>query len=588
MAAIAAKQAFSLHAVRALALSADGSHLAASYGRDSSTLVITPLPSIASLPSAFTSLSPAENAVSAQLAPITALSFDANSRVYTADARGALSLYALSDDSSSLSQRHHVRAAHSGVPLTGVAAAPSLVATSGKDGLIKAWDPSTASCIARLKGHKGEARAVCIAETPESHLLASAGRDRSVRLWDVRAGGGGPVAVFSGKDGHEGWVHDVAMCAGPRPRILSCGGDKIVRVWDLTTMRLEAVCRGHQYRVWTVAAAPLGQYAVSGSTDSTVRCWQLDDTSAYSSALKDDKTHGVAWEGHGDSVLAVSVARNSSFAVSASENGSVIVWDVERMSRPVETDGEAASIASEAVENAPRHVSERSWPASVSAPRDNSLHPPMNKMQLPVASKDASVVNQGFRESSPGSPERPIPVRSRRTRTYSPRSQSSRVLSPRSPSRATPEAEVLSTSAISDAGAAGEVVSPDSTRLSMASNSGRLASVSRSPSVSAGRIRFLEEQVALRDLEIAARDARLRELEEMLAEREKDVKMLQTQVESAHNLVKHANVRALSAETSDRTVKHGLSYTEPIDRISRVTGQLKELASKLDGMSIMS
>eukprot|EP00171_Calliarthron_tuberculosum_P010552 IDg10552t1 len=371
---------FSPHAVKSLALSSNAALLAASCGPDSATLVVTPLPRLSSLPAASASLQPAPTAVSMRLAPITALAFDANSRVYTADARGALSLYTLSADGASLARTHHVMAAHSGSQLTGVAAAPSLVATSGKDGLIKAWDPVTAACVARLKGHKGEARAVCIAETPECHLLASAGRDRSVRLWDVRVGGAGPVAIFTGKDGHDGWVHDVAMCAGPRPRILSCGGDKMVRVWDLATMRLETVCKGHQYRVWTVAAAPLGEFAVSGSTDSTVRYWPLDGSSTGAGAAKSNDD--TAWEGHGDSVLAVAVARDASFAVSASENGSVLLWDIARMCGQPERAAYPVAVTVEAPIEEPRHTIRlpRSSPVVPSRAIDTDV--PLSRVEL--------------------------------------------------------------------------------------------------------------------------------------------------------------------------------------------------------------
>lgn len=451
-------------------------------------------------------------------------------------------------------------AAHSGNPLTGVAASPTLIATSGKDGLIKAWDPVTATCVARLKGHKGEARAVCIADISGAHLLASAGRDRSVRLWDVRAGAANAIAVFAGEDGHDGWVHDVTMCAGHRPRILSCGGDKMVRIWDLATLRLEAVRKGHQYRVWTVAAAPQGQFAVSGSTDSTVRFWSLDGSD------ESDNTSGDAWEGHGDSVLAVSVARDASFAISASENGSVILWDIDRMRRRTD------QVVVDEFVHAPRPASQP--PRANVSPSREADPPP--RVLITATARGSPASSRETRDSSPESRDT-----ARSARLLSPRT--SRVPSPRSPARSAVE-EVMSTSAVSDGGAP---TSPSTQRTTARKQ--QLVPVARSPSVSAGRIRFLEEQVALRDVELAARDARLRELEDMLANRDKEVSMLQRQVDSAQNLAKQANVRAFSAQTTtDVEAQPHLSYGEPIDRISRVTVQLKALASKLDGMSLLS
>ena len=61
---------------------------------------------------------------------------------------------------------------------------------------------------------------------PEDRLLASAGEDGQVKLWDLRSGR--PPKVFRG---HAGAVHAVAFSNDGR-RILSAGQDGVIRIWN--------------------------------------------------------------------------------------------------------------------------------------------------------------------------------------------------------------------------------------------------------------------------------------------------------------------------------------------------------------------
>lgn len=338
---------FSTGPVSALAISPSGDYLAASSSEQNLSIVPLPHPSSSTEALPLTSAS----ATSIPSRSITAISYPGPSTVYTSSSTGAVTRYTVSPTSPPTADYALADAHGVDIEVTGVAAvsASSLVVTSGKDALVRCWDAETRQSVARLSGHKYEVRAVSVAESDGAgevvNVVASAGRDKTVRLWDVRAAESGAIHVFSG---HTGWVHDVSISGGGgRSVVVSCAGDKTVRLWDLKMMKEARVFSGHEYRVWGVAVAEDGTFAISGSTDASVRAWNLAEGAEEAS---------VVYEGHRDSVISVAVSRDGRCGVSGSEDGSVFVWNTSTLfgrsveesvavDCPVGTEKESAPVA---------------------------------------------------------------------------------------------------------------------------------------------------------------------------------------------------------------------------------------------------
>jgi WD40 repeat protein len=150
----------------------------------------------------------------------------------------------------------------------------SLLATGSQDRTILLWDPDTGARLHTFTGHTegitGHARrvtGVCALTAGGRTLLASASRDRTVRLWDAATG-----ACLHTLTGHTSEVtHVCALTVDGRTLLATTGGDRYVRIWDPVTGEQAGSLGGHTDAVtsacaFTVDGQPLP--ATTGNADS--------------------------------------------------------------------------------------------------------------------------------------------------------------------------------------------------------------------------------------------------------------------------------------------------------------------------------
>ncbi len=147
--------------------------------------------------------------------------------------------------------------------------------------------------------------------SPNGQLLATCDTDCQIRLWDVKTG-----KLLAICQGHKNWVRSVAF--SPDSRVLASGAaDYTVRFWNVMDGACLKTCRGHQNEVFSVAFSLNGQHLVSSSGDLTLRLWQLQTGECLQT-----------FEGHTSWVRSVAFhPSDARILASGGDDQTIRVWD---------------------------------------------------------------------------------------------------------------------------------------------------------------------------------------------------------------------------------------------------------------------
>ncbi|MFO0878046.1 MAG: WD40 repeat domain-containing protein [Gemmataceae bacterium] len=188
-----------------------------------------------------------------------------------------------------------------------------LLASAGFDGLVKIWefDPSKGELKEKLKltGHAGPV--YCVSYNKDGSLLASSSQDKTIRLWTPADG-----KMQRELKGHGDIVDNIAF--SPDGKLLaSASADKSVRLWNPADGKEVKNLGSHAKSVYAVSFSPDGKQLASAGADNIIKIYDL----ASQKELKQLK-------GHTEPVTGIAFTPDGKGIASISQDRSVRVWDV--------------------------------------------------------------------------------------------------------------------------------------------------------------------------------------------------------------------------------------------------------------------
>lgn len=167
-------------------------------------------------------------------------------------------------------QLHHLAGHTNGATNLVFSPDGKLLASAGRDTMIKVWDAGSGKMLHQFKAQPALG-ALALVFAPDGQFLASGGSDKTLKIWEVA--GGREVNSFQG---HQTSVVSLAYSADGRMLASGCM-DGSIRLWEAATGQELGSIAAHRQEISTLAFTPDGKTLASGSRDGMLRLWEVAD-----------------------------------------------------------------------------------------------------------------------------------------------------------------------------------------------------------------------------------------------------------------------------------------------------------------------
>jgi len=190
----------------------------------------------------------------------------------------------------------------------------TLIASGGRDNSVRIWSAETGANLRTIQGHTDWVMSVAF--SPDGRLLVTGSRDNSVRLFDVDTGQLLRVITH-----HADEVRAVRFT--PDGRVIASGGrDGMIYLYTVAGERVSELDQFGQ-AVWDLAFDPSGRTLASASESGTIWLWGLwHDKGAWLKQLN----------GHESPVTSLSYSDDGETLVSGGLDSTVRLWDMRPLS----------------------------------------------------------------------------------------------------------------------------------------------------------------------------------------------------------------------------------------------------------------
>lgn len=133
---------------------------------------------------------------------------------------------------------------------------------------MRLWDISKGTTTSRFINHSRDV--LTVAFSPDNRQIASGGRDKQLKIWNIM----GECKYTVDNNSHTDWVTSVRFHQDTKsPIVVSASCDKTIKVWDNHTMTLKHTFVGHQAPIVSLDVSQ--NYLTSASKDGNVMTWNV-------------------------------------------------------------------------------------------------------------------------------------------------------------------------------------------------------------------------------------------------------------------------------------------------------------------------
>mmetsp|Transcript_3883 Transcript_3883/g.8737 ORF Transcript_3883/g.8737 Transcript_3883/m.8737 type:complete len:734 (-) Transcript_3883:274-2475(-) len=225
------------------------------------------------------------------------------------------------------------------------------LASAGKDKTLRLWTTDTHKCVGIAEGHMEPIGACGLSQKVGRYevggkaarngggaFCVTASVDKTLKRWnllgpdDWNEDGPTELEVVTSVRGHDKDINIISIA--PNDSVVASGSqDKTVKLWNSTDLALRATLQGHRRGVWDCQFSPIDRVLATSSGDKTIKLWSLSDYSCVRT-----------FQGHLSSVLRVRFMSSGLQLVSSGADGLIKLWTIRTNECETTLDGHSNKV----------------------------------------------------------------------------------------------------------------------------------------------------------------------------------------------------------------------------------------------------